>query len=89
MREPRCKQLSCLVGNTMATWHQQKAGLQGLYVPHETKWKFVSNPPNDCAAVGLYDTKEQAEAYVAGLRKHQGENYVRHCTIVPPNARQP
>lgn len=70
----------------MATWHQQRAGLAGLFTAHESKWKFVSNPPNDCAAVGLYETEQAAQDYMAGLRKHQGEDYVRHCRIIPPAA---
>ena len=50
----------------MATWHQQRAGLQNLYAPHESKWKFVSDPPIDCAAAGLYDTEQAAKDYMDG-----------------------
>lgn len=34
----------------MATWHQQRAGLHGLYDVPKRGYKVVHNPPNDCAS---------------------------------------
>jgi hypothetical protein len=62
-------------GKTMATWHQRKAGLAGLYKPHKELWKVVIDPPGDFAFGFLETTKDGAEK----IRQAQGG------IIVPPN----
>jgi NADH:ubiquinone oxidoreductase subunit len=49
----------------MATWHQEQAGLVGLYKPHETGFKVVMNPRGEMASAIVFDTLDKARAYVA------------------------
>ena len=49
----------------MATWHQEKAGLASLYAPHETGFKVVMNSQGELASAIVFNTIEQARAYVA------------------------
>lgn len=49
----------------MATWHQMRNPVR-LY--HESKWTVVIDPPNDCRACMLFDTREAAEAYLAKVK---------------------
>ena len=49
----------------MATWHQEKAGLASLYAPHETGFKVVMNSQGEFASAIVFNTVEQARAYVA------------------------
>lgn len=46
----------------MATWHQLKAGLTGLYTPHAAAWKVVSDRPGELASVILFKTEREARA---------------------------
>lgn len=73
----------------MATWHQNQGGrLVGLYTPHETMWKIIENPPNDCAAVGLFHNRTAAEINKAGLGKHHPE-LRGHVHLIPPLTERP
>lgn len=51
----------------MATWHQNRAGLGGLYRPHPTAWGVVINPPHGFACGYLKESKAEAEALAARL----------------------
>ena len=44
----------------MATWHQNKAGLSGLYCQHATSWKVVSDPAGGFASAILFKRKREA-----------------------------
>lgn len=44
----------------MATWHQQRAGLHGLYAAPARGYKVVHNPPNDCASAITVSRKRVA-----------------------------
>lgn len=57
----------------MATWHQQRAGLHGLYAAPTRGYKIVSNPPNDCASSITVMRKRVA----LKLARH------KHTVIVP------
>jgi hypothetical protein len=59
----------------MATWHQRKAGLAGLYEPHSELWKIVIDPPGDFAFCFFETTREEAEKISKAQRG----------IIVPPN----
>jgi hypothetical protein len=59
----------------MATWHQRKAGLAGLYEPHSELWKIVIDPPGDLAFCFFETTREEAEKISKAQRG----------IIVPPN----
>lgn len=51
----------------MATWHQARAG----YIrPTEGKVSVVSDPPNECRGVRVFDDMAEAEAYRDRLLKH-------------------
>ena len=63
----------------MATWHQEKAGLASLYAPHETGFKVVMNSQGELASAIVFNTIEQARAYVA----RQGG------AIIPPHKAPP
>jgi hypothetical protein len=63
----------------MATWHQEKAGLTGLYKPHETGFKVVINSRGELASALVFDTLDKARAYVA----RQGG------AIIPPHKAPP
>lgn len=56
----------------MATWHQMQNPVKRY---HETKWSVWIDPPNDCAAVYLYDTHAEAMA-MFGRLKENGHEYV-------------
>lgn len=45
----------------MATWHQTRAGISGLYRPDPEYWKVVSNPPGEFASAVMYRRKRDAE----------------------------
>ena len=63
----------------MATWHQEKRGLAGLYRPHESGWKVVCNRQGEFASAIVFGTQKQAQAYLA------------RCggAIIPPEKRAP
>lgn len=60
----------------MATWHQAKAGLTGLYRPHATGWKVVSDPPGEFASAIVLTDQAEAEK----LAKRNGGR------VIPPAA---
>lgn len=45
----------------MATWHQTRAGLSGLYRPDATAWKVISDRPGEFASAVLFRRKRDAE----------------------------
>lgn len=45
----------------MATWHQSKAGLSGLYANDAKSWKVVSDKPGEFASAILFNRKKDAE----------------------------
>lgn len=47
----------------MATWHQQKAGLSGLYAPHWREWKVVDDKPNQFASAVCFGDESTARAF--------------------------
>ncbi len=68
----------------MATWHQQKAGLSGLYAPHLTDWAVVVDPPGECAARIEFRLKRDAERYMRQANK----KHSRGVTLVKPTREQ-
>ena len=46
---------------TMATWHQQKAGLGNLYARPEKGYKVVSDKPGEFASAICFSRKRDAE----------------------------
>lgn len=60
----------------MATWHQAKAGLAGLYRPHATGWKVVSDPAREMTSAIICTTAAEA----ATLAKRNGGR------VIPPAA---
>lgn len=46
----------------MSTWHQDQRPVQ---LWHPTKWTVVSDPPNMLRTVMRFDTKEEAEGFLA------------------------
>lgn len=63
----------------MATWHQEKRGLAGLYRPDSKGWKVISNSQGEFASAIVFSTQAQAQAYLA------------RCggAIIPPEKRNP
>lgn len=47
----------------MATWHQNKAGLTGLYEPHPTGWKIVHDRHGQMASSIVLGSAEEAAKY--------------------------
>lgn len=70
----------------MATWHQQKAGLVGLYTPHATSWAVVINPPNEAAGRIEFTTKRKAVRYVNHAKRN---GHGRGTTLIAPTRYQP
>ena len=70
----------------MATWHQQKAGLVGLYTPSPKAWTVVINPPNECAGRIEFSTKRKAIRYVNHAKRN---GYARSTTLIPPTRYKP
>jgi len=52
----------------MATWHQQKAGLFGLYAKPAKGYKCVTNPPNEFASAVCFNRKRDAEKFARRVR---------------------
>jgi hypothetical protein len=50
----------------MATWHQSRnaAGMRGLYSPHATEWKVISDKRGECAGSISFTEESKARAYV-------------------------
>jgi hypothetical protein len=61
----------------MSTWHQQQRPSK-LY--HETKWSLVSDMPNNCTSITLFDTEQEARERLALWE----QNGVTHCYILRP-----
>jgi hypothetical protein len=59
----------------MASWHQNKAGVSGLYDPHPTGWKVITDRHNEMASSIILESKEAADTYVKAQP---------HGIIVPP-----
>lgn len=47
----------------MATWHQQRAGLAGLYARPLKGYAVVIDPPGECAARVDFRLKRDAQRY--------------------------
>jgi len=47
----------------MATWHQQRAGLSGLYAKPLKGHAVIINPPGECAARVDFRRKREAQRY--------------------------
>ena len=67
----------------MATWHQTRGGMLGVYDRHETMWKVLENPPNQGCAIGLYTLESEARANKAGLELHH-PHLRGHVHVIPP-----
>lgn len=65
----------------MATWHQQKAGLIGLYTPSAKAWAVVINPPNESAGRIEFSTKRKAVRYVNHAKRN---GYAQCTTLIAP-----
>jgi hypothetical protein len=63
----------------MATWHQSKAGLGGLYQPDANSWKVISDNPGEFASAILKRTKREAEKL---SRRNGGK-------LIPPTRYKP
>lgn len=64
----------------MATWHQNQRPIR-LF--HDTLYTVVSDPPNDCRALTLCSTREQAEQLAEQLNaRHYRPKYGRDCAYV-------
>lgn len=48
----------------MATWHQNRAGVQGLYEPHPTGWKVVHDRHGHVASSIVLEDQASADAYL-------------------------
>lgn len=57
----------------MATWHQQKAGLAGLYAKPRKGYRVVVNPPNEFAYAVEFNRKRLAERFA---RKFRGSTII-------------
>ena len=83
----------------MATWHQQQAAKRAyeagtpLRYDHPTKWTVHTSAPNRMASGMLYDTREDAERYLANLQRLATDNpddverrlTAKHSYILPPS----
>ena len=83
----------------MATWHQEQAARRAynngtpLRYDHPTKWTVRTSAPNRMASGMLYDTREDAERYLANLQRLAAENpddverrlAAKHSYIMPPS----
>lgn len=86
----------------MATWHQEQAARRAyeagtpLRYDHPTKWTVRTSAPNRMASGMLYDTREDAERYLANLERLAAENpddverrlTAKHSYILPPRAKE-
>ena len=85
----------------MATWHQQQADKRAreagtpLRYDHPTKWTVHTSAPNRMASGMLYDTREDAERYLANLQRLATDNpddverrlAAKHSYILPPSTK--
>ena len=47
----------------MSTWHQQKAGLTGLYARPTKGYKVIDDKPNQFASAVCFNRKRDAEKF--------------------------
>lgn len=47
----------------MATWHQERGGLFGVWQPDPTRWKVVHDRLHQAASVGYFDVRDAAEKH--------------------------
>ena len=77
----------------MSTWHQDRAA-HPLW--HASQWSVVTDPPGRSRSVMRYDTAEQADQYVANVKKLSADNpadferqlAAKHTYIIPPTGTQ-
>lgn len=64
----------------MATWHQERGtGLCGLYAPHDTEWKCVSDAHGQPASSMAFRTQEGVDRYTAS----------NGGIVIPPRSARP
>jgi hypothetical protein len=69
----------------MSTWHQDNGGrIPAAYSPDRVMWKLVENPSNELCTVGIYETREEAEAYIERRVERFKNGRREHFTIVAP-----
>ena len=86
----------------MATWHQEQAARRAynngtpLRYDHPTEWTVYTSPPNRMASCIRWRTKEEAERYLANLKKLAKDNpndverqlHAQHSYILPPSTKE-
>ena len=60
----------------MATWHQQKAGLTGLYSKPAKGYKVVIDQPGQFASAVEFSRKRDALRFIRNCKKLRGETGV-------------